>query len=897
MGDTGKAAALFAGEGEMRARCRAMDWAATPLGPVEAWPQSLRTAVGMTLASAFPGIVLWGPELIQVYNDGYIPFLGEKHPWALGVPTRQCWPEAWAFNQPIYQRVLAGETVAFQDQLYQLRRRGPGVPADDVYITLSYSPIPCESGGAGGVLVNGFDTTDQVQGRRYQAELAESDARHRVAVDAAEMGTWHWDLETDQAHFDPRVRELFGFAGDDPVDRLQILATRIHPGDAERVVAALAGAADPRGDGRYHAEYRIVHPAGGERWAAAAGRMLFEDGEEGRRPLRLIGTVQDITARKRAEAELRRARQTAEETAEELGVQMAEARVLTMDLARSNEELSRSNAALEEARRALEQRNEMLADQQMELELLNTQLQENAAELEVQAEALDEAVSAMRASETRFRNVLEQAPLAVAVMEGPDHVYTLVSPRYAETPGGGRRLLGRSFREAFPEITDQGYAETVDRVYETGEPFFAAEREVWLDRDHDGLVEEYFFDVGYQPLRDASGAVYAIASVAADVTDKVRARREVEAAVRAAESARRHLTRTFEQAPVAIAVLEGRDLVFTLANPPYVRLTGERPLLGRGLREAFPELAGQGIYELVEGVYATGKTYVAEGVRLTYHYRPGREMEERVLNFSYQALRNEAGRPYAVAVVVVDVTDQARGREMAEQANRAKAEFLANMSHELRTPLNAIAGYADLLLLGVRGELNDAVRGDVERVRRSGQHLLSLINDILNFAKIEAGQLSYQLEPVPVSSLLADLETLVTPQVAQRGLVYESMDGDDANAWADAEKTRQIVLNLVTNAIKFTEPGGRITVWTDRAEGGVRVHVRDTGRGIPSEQLGRIFDPFVQVDRHLTSESQQGVGLGLAISRDLARGMGGDLGVRSAPGEGSTFTLWLPARE
>jgi signal transduction histidine kinase len=247
-------------------------------------------------------------------------------------------------------------------------------------------------------------------------------------------------------------------------------------------------------------------------------------------------------------------------------------------------------------------------------------------------------------------------------------------------------------------------------------------------------------------------------------------------------------------------------------------------------------------------------------------------------------------------VVAIDVTDQARGREMAEQANRAKAEFLANMSHELRTPLNAIAGYADLLLLGVRGELNDAAQGDVERIRPSGQHLLSLINDILNFAKVEAGQLSYQFEAVPVSSLLADLEALVTPQVAQRGLVYESgADGGDAHAWADAEKTRQIVLNLVTNAIKFTEPGGRITVLAERADGGVRIRVRDSGRGIPPEQLGRIFDPFVQVDRHLTADSQQGVGLGLAISRDLARGMGGDLGVESVPGQGSTFTLRLPA--
>jgi PAS domain S-box-containing protein len=880
-GSTAGAAALFAGDGEMRARCREMDWAATPLGPADAWPQSLRTAVGIVLGSAFPHIVLWGPELIQIYNDGYIPFLGTKHPWGLGIPTRQCWPEAWAFNEPVYARVLAEETVSFQDQLYRLRRRGPGLPADDVYITLCYSPVPDERGGVGGIIITLFETTSQVEMRRYQLELAESEARKRVAVDAAEMGTWEWDRTTDQATFDARVREIFGFDGDAPVDRMEVLASRIHPDDAGHVASALDGAADPRGEGRYHAEYRVVRPDGTERWAAASGRMLFEDAAGERRPLRLIGTVQDITARKEAEAELRRATRSAE----------AHARALE----EANDALRRTNDALEQARRTLEGQNEQLADQQMELEEANTELQENAAELEAQTEALDDAVNALRASEMRFRDVLEQAPLAVAVMEGPEHVYTLVSPRYAESPGGGRPLLGRSFRQAFPEIEDQGYTEVLDRVYETGEPFFAAERLVWLDRDGDGLVEEYFFDVGYQPLRDGTGAVYAIASVANDVTEKVRARREVEAARQAAEQARRHLTRTFEQAPVGIAVLEGPEHVFTLANPPYRTVAGGRDVLGLTVRQAFPDLDGQGIFEILDGVYRTGETFVAAELRLSLRVGPDAAIQERDLTFTYTPLRDEARTVYGIAAVVIDVTDQVRGRQLAEEANRAKAEFLANMSHELRTPLNAIAGYADLLLLGVRGALSEAAQADVERMRRSGQHLLSLINDILNFARIEAGELQYQLESVSVAGLLADLEALVTPQVAQRGLAYVSADGPEAHAWADAEKARQIVLNLVTNAIKFTEPGGTITVGYEAGADGVLIRVRDTGRGIPPEQIGRIFDPFVQVDRHLTAESQQGVGLGLAISRDLARGMGGDLAAESTPGQGSTFTLRLPA--
>jgi len=891
------AVALFAGAGEMRALCRAKDWDATPLGPVERWPVSLRTAAGITLGSTFPGILLWGPELIQLYNDGYIPFLGVKHPWGLGIPTRECWPETWEFNHPIYRRALAGETVFLEEQLYRLHRRGPHLPPDDVHITLCYSPVPGDDGRPAGVTVTLFDVSGQAAARGLTARLAESEARHRLAADAAGLGTWTWEIESDTATFDVRVREMFAFDTGKPLGRMEILSSRLHPADLAGVQAALEAAADPAGNGRMRVEYRMLHPDGRPRWIDSAGVMLFEGDGPSRRPVRMIGTVLDVTERKEAETLLRQARDEAQSAAEELERQYEEAQAMAEELEIANGELRQTNLELGRARAAVEETNRALAGQQAELEDANARLEETAAELQTQAAALDEANAALRASEARFRDVLEQAPLAVALMEGPEHVYTIVSPLYAESPGSGRVLLGRTIREAFPEIEEQGFPALMDRVYRSGQPHFARERRVMLDRDRDGVVEEYFYDVGYAPIRDAAGQVYAIASVAADVTQQVRARQAVEAARQAEATAREHLTRTFEQAPVPIAVLEGPEHVYTLANEPYQRLLAGRELIGLTVRQAFPELEGQGIYELLERVYQTGEPFVASEMRLVARYRADAGPEEGVLTFTYQPLRDAAGEVYAIAVVVIDVTDQVRGRELAEAANRAKAEFLANMSHELRTPLNAIAGYADLMLMGLHGDLTEGQRRDVERMRRSGQHLLSLINDILNFARIEAGQLRYHLEPVPIPELLGDLEALVAPQVAQRGLTYENARGESGLAvWADVEKTRQILLNLVTNAIKFTHPGGSIRVSYHRASGGVRIRVRDTGRGIAPEQQERVFDPFVQVDRHLTAESQQGVGLGLAISRDLARGMGGDLGLESEVGKGSTFTLWLPVR-
>ena len=258
-------------------------------------------------------------------------------------------------------------------------------------------------------------------------------------------------------------------------------------------------------------------------------------------------------------------------------------------------------------------------------------------------------------------------------------------------------------------------------------------------------------------------------------------------------------------------------------------------------------------------------------------------LERARLFAAERAAREEAQRQSAVAV----------------DANRTKSEFLATMSHELRTPLNAIGGYAELLEMGIRGPVTDAQRQDLERIQRSQRHLLSLVNDVLNFARLDAGQVRYEIVDVDVPPLLAHVAALVGPQLAARHLRLATRCADATPpVRADRDKLAQILLNLLTNAIKFTPPGGQITASCEAAPDGaapvVRLGVADTGIGIAAEHLESIFEPFVQVQSGLT-RTVEGAGLGLAISRDLARAMGGDLTVATAPGAGSVFTVTMPA--
>ena len=254
------------------------------------------------------------------------------------------------------------------------------------------------------------------------------------------------------------------------------------------------------------------------------------------------------------------------------------------------------------------------------------------------------------------------------------------------------------------------------------------------------------------------------------------------------------------------------------------------------------------------------------------------------------ALAQDLARRAAVAV------DNARLYRDAVEANHAKRDFLAVMSHELRTPLNAILGYAGLLEGEVAGPMSEAQHEFLRRGSDAARRLLALVDDLLTFAKVEAGKVTLHPAPVAVSTLVADVVPLVAPQAALRGIVLDASaaPGADLEVIADRERAAKVLLNLVANAIKFTSAGGRVTITADATSSDtVQIAVRDSGAGIDALELERVFQPFVQLDVGRT-RAAGGTGLGLAIARDLARAMQGDVLASSEVGKGSTFTLVLP---
>ena len=528
-----------------------------------------------------------------------------------------------------------------------------------------------------------------------------------------------------------------------------------------------------------------------------------------------------------------------------------------------------------------------------------------AAEREAQL-----ARAAAERAEARLRDVFAQAPAFLAVLRGPEHVFEFANDAYAQLVGH-RHVVGRPVEEALPEVRAQGFIDLLDGVLATGTPFIGREVLVRLARTPGGVLEERFVDFVYQPLTEADGSRTGIVAHGADVTDAVLARRELEVTNEQLQLTSEELQRQAHAAEAS----EARYRFLANAIPVQVWTAtpdGALDYVSDRVAAYFGRPAGQVLGEGWLGVLhpddvaptterwarslRTGEPYETE-FRLwcaaddTYRWHLSRAIPQH----------DDAGRILRWFGTNTDIEEWKRAEAElkrlhvdAMEANRAKGDFLAAMSHELRTPLNAIGGYAQLIEMGVRGPVTEEQRIDLLKIQRSKNHLDSLVADVLSFAKLGSGRIELRSTRVPVAPTIAAVLDMVGPQLAEKGLTLTSVPAPEGLAvTGDVDKIRQVLVNLCANALKFTPRGGTLSIGVRDAGAHVAISVRDTGIGIATDQRERIFEPFVQAGRALNT-ADNGVGLGLAISRQLARTMGGDLTVTSELGKGSTFVLSLP---
>ncbi|MFW6330533.1 MAG: ATP-binding protein [Gemmatimonadota bacterium] len=482
--------------------------------------------------------------------------------------------------------------------------------------------------------------------------------------------------------------------------------------------------------------------------------------------------------------------------------------------------------------------------------------------------------------------------------------------------------LGRPGTEVWAEIWDdiEPFFEQIRAggppVYKEDAPFVVRRAGVGAGQEALGSppgTPNAWFTFSLSPVRDEAGEIVAFLNIVSETTGRIVAERAREAARSAAERAEARLRDVFAQAPAFMALLRGPDHVFEYVNTAYYRLVGSRDLLGRPLFEALPEVRGQGFEQLLDQVLVTGEPFVGREVPVMLASTAEDIPEEHFLDFVYYPITEADGTRSGVVAHGSDVTQHVRARREAqraraeaEQANLAKSQFLATMSHEIRTPINAVLGYADLLDAGVAGSLTEDQQAYVDAIGSSGRHLRALVSDILDLAKVEAGEMEVASRHVVARSAVASALRLIEPQADRKGLTLsESWECEEGvQVIGDEDRIRQVLLNLLSNALKFTDEGGTIAVRCRTAEWPPAeaalpavgpwfvIDVRDTGRGIPAADLDRMFEPFVQAEAGHTRQ-RGGTGLGLTISRRLARLMGGELTVESEPGEGSCFSLWL----
>ncbi len=442
--------------------------------------------------------------------------------------------------------------------------------------------------------------------------------------------------------------------------------------------------------------------------------------------------------------------------------------------------------------------------------------------------------------------------------------------------------LGRRFHDIWHEIWDDIHPLIVRAL--KGDSTYMDRLPLRMHRH--GYDEDTWFRFSYSPVRDEDGTVAGMFCACVEMTGEVLAER-----YRNEENQR--LMTLFEQAPGILAVLRGPDHVFEITNQSYMQLIGHRGLIGKTAREALPEVADQGFFELLDQVYQSGQPFVGHAVPLRVQREANGPLEERFVDFVYQPIRGPKGDVEGIFVEGSDVTVRKRVEDELRAANRQKDQFLAMLAHELRNPLAPITTAAQLLQRGTLDPQRARHASDI--IVRQAEHMTDLVNDLLDVSRVTRGLAEIEKEDLDITSVVHGAVEQVRPLLdMKRHELKLELWQQPLHVSGDRTRLVQVVSNILNNAAKYTPSGGKIVLRV-RSEGGEAViSVCDNGQGIDPQVLPYIFDLFTQAER-TPDRSQGGLGIGLALVKSLVALHGGRVAAYSeGANRGSEFVIRLP---
>ncbi|MEO8724988.1 MAG: PAS domain-containing protein, partial [Acidobacteriaceae bacterium] len=488
---TAHADQLFARGGETGALMRSLDWSQTPLGPIENWPQSLKTSVSICLHSRFPVLVWWGPELVKIYNDAYVQLIGGKHPWALGRPGRQVWPEIWDTIGPMLHGVLERAQATYSDDLLLLLERN-GYP-EECYFTFSYSPIHDESGGVGGVFTPVAETTQKVIGERRLRTLrdlaATLGAQSRNIAEACSAAAHALSSNS----YDLPFAAIYLFDGTTGSQPLRTAGSQTPASHLARLTAST-------GDGPPAFPPEIDFP--GAEWLPYAKLLVGETCL-----VDLGGTDIPVCAPSLPRGAW--------------NVPLQQAILSPILRSATHAPIGFLFAGVSPRKRLNDSYRSFYTQicDQISSGIKEAQSFERESLLLANAEA----------ERNRIRDLFLNAPAPIAMLSGPEHRFTFINDLYVHLLGrkSAADVLGKTMREALPELEGQVFFDLLDQVYRTAAPHHGYEVEVRLDRAAAGKSSQAYFNFIYQPVRDANGQVEGILVIALEVTDQVLARNRI----------------------------------------------------------------------------------------------------------------------------------------------------------------------------------------------------------------------------------------------------------------------------------------------------------------------------------------------------------------------------------